>query len=237
MDVLYRTVLGPVDLTAQAFYGKATLNLPTSTAKATKNRGVNASATIGPLTLRAGRTESNVELVSAGITQLISAINAAGFPQLAAELDATNMKSHFTAFGFGLDWRNWIAQGEMTKQINSGFPASTTGKDLIVGYRVGKFTPYAMYATRKVTSERTDSTIPQVGALIPLALAVNGLIASAGGDQRTDTIGVRWDVHDSVDLKLQIDRVFPQGNGLFINVQPGFKGPVTVASLALDFIF
>jgi hypothetical protein len=66
---------------------------------------------------------------------------------------------------------------------------------------------------------------------------VNGLIGSTSSDQHTDTIGLRWDVHDSVDLKLQIDRVFPQGNGLFINVHPGFKGPVTVASLALDFIF
>ena len=125
----------------------------------------------------------------------------------------------------------------MTKQINTAFAGSTTGKDLIAGYRVGKFTPYAMYAIRKITSERTDTTIPQIGPLLPLALGVNGLISSTGGDQHTDTIGLRWDVHDSVDLKLQIDRVFPQGPGLFINVQPGFKGPVTVGSLALDFIF
>lgn len=237
VDVLYRTVLGPVDLAAQMFYGKAALALPTSDVKAPKNRGINVSATMGPLTLRAGRTEARVQLVSPGVTQILAALNAAGFSQLASELDPSDMTSHFTAFGFGLDWHNWIAQGEMTKQINSGFPASTTGKDLIVGYRVGKFTPYAMYAVRKVTSERTDSTIPQVGALIPLALGVNALISSTSSDQHTDTIGVRWDVHDSVDLKLQIDRVFPQGNGLFINVQPGFKGPVTVASLALDFIF
>jgi hypothetical protein len=237
MDVLYRRVLGPLDLTAQAFYGKATLALPTSNVKAPKNRGVNVSATMGPLTLRAARTEANVNIVSAGITQILAGLNAAGFPQLAAQLDPTEMKSHFTAFGFGLDWRNWVVQGEITKQFNSAFAASTTGKDLIAGYRVGKFTPYAIYATRKVTSERTDSTIPQVGALIPLALGVNALIGSSGSDQHTNSIGIRWDVHDSVDLKLQIDRVSPQGDGLFINVKPGFKGPVTVGSLALDFIF
>jgi hypothetical protein len=31
--------------------------------------------------------------------------------------------------------------------------------------------------------------------------------------------------------------VSPQGNGLFFNVQPGFKGPVAVASLTVDFVF
>jgi hypothetical protein len=48
---------------------------------------------------------------------------------------------------------------------------------------------------------------------------------------------VRWDFHDSLDAKLQIDRVSPEGPGLFINVKPGFSGPVTVAALVVDFVF
>ena len=90
---------------------------------------------------------------------------------------------------------------------------------------------------QKVTSERTDTTIPRIGPLLPLALGVNQLINSFGADQHTISAGIRWDVHESVDLKLQVDRVSPQGNGLFFNVQPGFHGPVTVASMTLDFVF
>jgi hypothetical protein len=41
----------------------------------------------------------------------------------------------------------------------------------------------------------------------------------------------------SVALKVQIDRIKPTGNGLFINAQPGFSGPVTVGAVALDFVF
>jgi hypothetical protein len=48
---------------------------------------------------------------------------------------------------------------------------------------------------------------------------------------------VRWDFHDSVAVKLQVDRVDPEGDGLFTNVQAGFDGPVTVAGLAIDFVF
>jgi len=88
-----------------------------------------------------------------------------------------------------------------------------------------------MYARQKVTSERTkDKTIPRFGALLPLALGVDQLINSIGADQHTWSAGLRWDVHESVDLKFQVDRVTPEGNGLFINVKPGFHGPVTVAA-------
>ena len=57
------------------------------------------------------------------------------------------------------------------------------------------------------------------------------------GEQITDTIGVRWDFASSVALKVQIDRIKPSDNGLFINPQPGFSGPVTVGAVALDFVF
>lgn len=63
------------------------------------------------------------------------------------------------------------------------------------------------------------------------------MINSFGADQHTTSAGIRWDVHESIDLKLQIDRVSPQGNGLFVNPQPGFHGPVTVAGLTVDFVF
>ena len=94
-----------------------------------------------------------------------------------------------------------------------------------------------MFARQKITSERTDNTIPQVGALIPLAQGVNTLINSVGADQHTTSAGLRWDLHESMDLKLQVDRITPQGNGLLIFVKPGFHGPVDVATMTLDFVF
>jgi hypothetical protein len=237
VDVLYRKAIGPADISAQAFYGKTDLNFPGATIQSRKNWGANVNATVGPLTLRAGRDQSSFTSSSATVTQLLTAVNAAGFTALANRLNPLNVPFKFTAFGFSLDETHLTVQGEISKFTAGGFVASTDAQYLLAGYRVGKFTPYAMYARQWVTSARTDPTIPRIGPLIPLALGVDQLINSVGADQHTISAGVRWDVHDSIDLKAQVDRVSPEGNGLFINIRPGFHGPVTVASMTLDFVF
>jgi hypothetical protein len=55
--------------------------------------------------------------------------------------------------------------------------------------------------------------------------------------QATDSIGVRWDAFRSADIKFQVDRVKPEGAGLFNAPRPGFRGPVTVGAVAVDFVF
>ena len=236
-DILYRKAIGPADISAQAFYGKTDASLPAAAIQSRKNWGANASITVGPLTLRAGRNQSAFTSTSATVTQLLTAVNAAGFTALANRLNPLSVPFKFTDYGFSLDETHLTIQGEISKATAGGFVASTDGQYLLAGYRVGKLTPYAMYARQWVTSARTDTTIPQVGPLIPLALGVNQLINSVGADQHTISAGARWDVHESVDLKLQVDRVSPEGNGLFLNIRPGFHGPVYVASMTLDFVF
>jgi hypothetical protein len=236
-DVLYRKTVGPADISAQGFYGKTDATLPLGPVQVRKLWGVNANLTVGPLTLRAGRNQSKFTANSPVNNQLLTAVNAAGFTALANRLNPLNVPFDFTDFGFSLDGIHFTLQGEVSKVTAGGFLASTDGQYILAGYRIAKFTPYAMYARQKITSERTDATIPRVGPLIPLALAVDQLINSVGADQHTISAGVRWDLHQSVDLKLQVDRVSPQGNGLFFNVLPGFHGPVTVASMTLDFAF
>ena len=236
-DVLYRTTLGPADISAQAFYGRTDQTFNNADIQSRKNWGVNLNVTVGPLTLRAGRDQSAFTSVSAGTNQLLAAINAAGFTALANRLTPTNVPFEFTDYGFSFDGTHLTLQGEFVKFTAGGFVASSDGQYLLAGYRVQKFTPYAMFARQKITSERTDPTIPPVGALLPLAQGVNQLINSVGGDQHTTSVGLRWDLHESIDMKLQVDRVSPEGAGLFIFVNPGFHGPVDVASLTLDFVF
>lgn len=237
-DIIYRKTLGPVDISAQAFYGKTDANFPSATVQSRSNWGADVNVTVGPLSLRAGRDQSRFTAFSAAQTQLLGAISAAGFPALANHLNPSNIPFQFTEFGFSLDGTHLQLQGEAIKFTASGsFVASSDGQYVLAGYRVGKFTPYGMYAREKITSARTDTTIPPVGPLLPLAQAVDQLINSVGADQHTVSAGMRWDLHESVDMKFQVDRVSPQGNGLFINPQPGFHGPVYVGSLLIDFVF
>jgi hypothetical protein len=78
----------------------------------------------------------------------------------------------------------------------------------MAGYRFGKVLPYYNHSS-------TTGAYPQ----------------------STDSVGLRWDAFSSAAIKFQVDRVDPQAKGYFVNVKPGFRGPVTVAAVAIDFVF
>jgi hypothetical protein len=234
LDVLYSGDVGPVSFSGQGFYGRTDVDLGTSDVSVTDFWGVNLSATFGPLTLRAGRVEDKLTLESQA-DQLIAGLRQAGFGALANDLAVVDKKSVFTAFGALLDWKNIIVQAEDTSSEVGGFPADTSGRYVLAGYRVGKVTPFAMYAEREIDSARTSSVIPAVGPLLPLAAGVNALIA--GTEQSTTSFGVRWEAASSVAVKFQYDHVDPEGAGLFANVKPGFDGPVNVFGVSIDVVF
>ncbi len=222
-DVLYSGSVGSVSLSGQAFYGRTDVDLGSSDVSVKDFWGVNFSASFGPLTLRAARVEDKLTLESPQADALLNGLRQAGFSAYANELAVVDRKSEFTAFGALLDWHNVIVQAEDTSSKLGGFPADTSGRYVLAGYRIKKFTPYAMYAEREVDSARSSSVVPAVGPLIPLAAGVNALIA--GTEQTTTSVGVRWEAADSVAVKFQYDYVDPEGAGLFANVKPGFKVP------------
>jgi hypothetical protein len=234
-DLLYSRNLGPVSVNGQAFFGRTDVDLGTSEINVRDFWGVNLSATMGPLTLRAARVEDKLTLVSAQANALLAGLRQAGFTAFADQLAVTDAASEFTAFGALLDWNNVIIQAEDTSSKVGGFPADTSARYVLAGYRLSKVTPYAIYAEREVDSARTSTVVPAVGPLVGLAAGVNALIA--GVEQTTTSVGLRWEAADSVAVKFQYDYVDPEGAGLFANVKPGFDGPVNVFGIAIDVVF
>ena len=235
IDALYTHSFGGIDVNAQLFYGTGDLTLPDDVSLTFKRAlGGNLSLTYGPLTLRYGRFINRLTINSPA-DQVIDAVAAAGFTDLARELSAKDRATSFTGFGASLDWHNLLVQAETTDAVANGFQGSTRGQYGLLGYRIRKFTPYVMYSARKILTPTRDSTIPAAGALAPLAAGVNAILAKY--DQHSLSAGIRWDFRDSMDVKLQVDHVSFQGPGMFANVQPGFSSPVNVAGLAVDFVF
>jgi hypothetical protein len=234
-DMLYSHSFGAIELNTQLYYGGSELAGSGFTSAQKKLFGGNISVTLGPLTLRYGRMINHNTLVS-GADALIAGVRAAGFTALADQLSSADRASSFTGFGASLDWHNILVQAETTDSISGGYSGHSRGQYALAGYRIQKFTPYVSYSVHKKMGPTSDSTIPQVGPLLPLALGVNALLGGLD-DQHATSAGIRWDFHDSMDLKLQVDHVSFQGPGLFTNVQPGFHSPVTVAGLAVDFVF
>lgn len=92
--------------------------------------------------------------------------------------------------------------------VSRGFGATSRSWYAMGGYRFGKVLPFVSHGR------------------------LTGDVA-----QRTDSVGVRWDAFRSADIKFQIDRIKPEGAGLFSQAKPGFRGPVTVGAIAVDFVF
>jgi hypothetical protein len=115
----------------------------------------------------------------------------------------------------------WYASGEWIRAPDEDF-GLYYGWYVDAGVRIDKLTPYVVYA---------HTYMSQVGKLgLPPFI-----------DQRTTTLGIRWDFYQSFDLKGQLDHTVRDGgfNQFFINQQPGFQpsGTVNVFTLLIDFVF
>lgn len=135
----------------------------------------------------------------------------------------------FTGYGVLVDRNDIVAQAELVHRRSAGQPGGTNAQGwyLMGGYRVGAVLPYAIVA----------QTRPTVDSSFHLS-----------GNERTTSLGVRWDAFSAADLKFQIDRVDPsntQGISFTTPALP-FPGPkqssalthsVTAISVALDFTF
>jgi hypothetical protein len=99
----------------------------------------------------------------------------------------------------------------------------TVARYLSGGVRVGKFTPYALYAITRATS-----------------VGPSGLVDL--GDEHTIAAGARWDFRSGFDAKLQLEQVSLDSlddPAAFANVQPGARpgDKAHIVSLTVDFVF
>jgi hypothetical protein len=255
VDVTWQQQYGDTTVTALAAYGRSEFDTAGGAkAKSKDQYALNLTAEHGPFTLRVGRsgTKLSSESKELDAVKVIFDTSAAAFniPQIAdmgVLLNTKDRKYTFTSAGLGMDWNNIVVQGEYAKRtMPDSFLGASKSWYVMGGYRFGKFLPY--YTHAKVASSGVTNTIPAncaAGAPLvcaPTLAALSGLMntltsAIDGTSQTTDSIGLRWDFATSAAVKVQVDRIKPQTTGLFVNTQPGFKGPVTVGAVALDFVF
>jgi len=240
-DVIYQASVAGVALTTQALYGNTETINGGSPVHIRHQEGLNFTAEFDDgITLRVGRLQAKLSVDNAALAHLVSLIDSTPFAAVGNEVSATDKSASFTGVGLAIDHDNWVGSVEYTKRKTSSYVSSTTGWAATGGYRVGKFTPFAVVSKLKVDSSNVDNTIPtSVPQLAPLAAAVDGLIANQELSQKTVSAGLRWDAWKNIDIKAQYDRVTPDHDrGLFNNVKPGFGSTaVDVYSVAVDFVF
>jgi hypothetical protein len=240
-DAMYQASMAGVALTTQVLYGNTQTVNGGSPVHIRHQAALNFTAEFDDgITLRVGRLQAKLSVDNAALTHLVSVIESTPFAAVGQEVSATDKAASFTGVGLAIDHDNWVGSVEYTKRKTSSYVSSTTGWAATGGYRVGKFTPFAVVSRLKVDSSNVDNTIPaSVPQVAPLAAAVKGLIASQDVAQKTVSAGLRWDAWKNTDVKAQYDRVTPDGDrGLFNNTKPGFgSAAVNVYSIAVDFVF
>ncbi|SFM10439.1 hypothetical protein [Rugamonas rubra] len=239
VDVVYQHSFDDTSVTAQFAFGKSQNKQPGNAY--TDFSTVTALHVVvenGPFTYRFGRADAKFSAKNnPSLTGLNTTLRAVGLGAIADDLKLEDIKGSFTSLGLTMDYKNFLVQTEYAKRkTESRLVHDTSSWYAMLGYRYGKFTPYYMYGDIKQDSRNEYSSLPTSGPLAPLSAGVNGAVKAAL--QSTNAVGLRWDFYKAAALKLQIDRISPRnGSGAFINAAPGFKGPVNVYAVGVDFVF
>lgn len=184
---------------------------------------------------RLGATSAKLERESPDLIPLISGLRSTGFPALVELADDIAFEgARFDNWNLGVIYQRGALQAQLLynhRQIES---IALSDGDMwfgLLAYRVGRLTPYLGHA--RSGGEASPSDFAPLPPPQAQALATGSLFK-----QRNWLAGLRYDVTNNADLKLQVDRIDasePQG-GLF-GADPGWDGDTTVVSIVFDFIY
>lgn len=242
------TAMGANHVT-QAYFGNSAIQISDTGNYAHERQiaGLSHTITRGELTIRASAITAvqTIDLVQ----PLFDAFRKFG-PQGAALADKYGLDHKRAVIGIvgaSYDPGSWFFISEASRFNARSFVGDRTAYYATAGYRIGNVAPYLTYAKVKSNGPTRDDGLNLAllpAQAVPAAAYLNGQLnglLSKIAVQHTASAGVRWDFASNRALKVQYDRLRPQGGsyGTLVNIQPGFKSghPVHVLSAVLDFVF
>jgi hypothetical protein len=166
---------------------------------------------------------------------------------LADKYGVDNRLIRFIGLGAMYDPGAWFVVGEWGVTDYESVLGKNTAWYVSGGVRLAKFTPYLTYGAVQADGNTSDpgltvAALPpnMAGSALGLNAALNSILQSSP-DQRTFSVGMRWDFFKNLDFKVQADhsRLGADSPGTLINLQPGFRpgGTVNLFSAVVDFVF
>ena len=237
VDASYRVRWGDVTNTLQASYGRDDINSSQyeKPSQVEKIIGIFNTLEYGAATFRLSYQDA--ELTVGSVNAFINQYRLFGPSGVAVAEKYVFESRHISLLSLGASYDpgQWFLMGEWGKGKFSSFVGTQTAWYASGGYRIGAFTPYAIYSQ---STKQGDSSVNLPGAA-PLNVKLNELLKPA--TSTTLSIGNRWDFKKNAALKLQYDHVNldPQSSGALLNIQPGYQpgGTFHVVSATVDFVF
>jgi len=169
------------------------------------------------------------------LQSLHSQLEAFGAVAASQALSVADKLGRFTSAGVVYDSGPLQAQLMLsrTKQESAVFENSHAGY-AIVGYRFDELTPFVGYSWTKSAPKQLATGL---GAGVDAVVA--RVMADSHSDQHTLFLGLRWDFHRDMALKVQVDAVRGTPQSIFPTrwETAAYNGRMNIFSLALDFVF
>jgi len=234
VEALYTINAGDTVIGLQGFYGE----IDSERATVDDLHGLAVHVDRGPSSFRVSHIRGRVGFSTPQIDQLFdvyATLPVPGLGEIVDRLDPRRTDGSFSGVGYSYDPGQWFLRAEA---IQADYAPAITGKTtsgyVSAGLRRGAWTPSLTFA-----HVDTDD-IEAPGALDPVGL-LNGAIAQRRANRHSVTAALRWDVRDSVAVKLQGTHVrnHARSFGGLTNFQPGFQpgGSYNLVSASVDFVF
>ena len=254
MDIAKKFAVGEGQLTVKVFGGYSFNQVPIGLSAQTDQSYTLAGAKLayeqGNWSARIGY---NYALNNLGLSPLQPLMNALNDPalsvvwpdasELAGKMATKDKAVHFSSIGLAYDDGLWLAQAEGS-YIHSELSvySSVASGYLSVGRRVGKVTLYSLLGISETLTDRTNVSTPlaPIPALSELRNATDLAINTNGVDEKSVSLGLRWDVTENIDLKTQWSHYWLGNNGSALWLRPATDvaaDTVNVWSVGMDFIF
>lgn len=262
LDVRHTWQAGDADWSLKAGIGKAKYDLEGVLTPMKNTRLLVLSREKDGLTVRGTLGRGRISLPASlqadaaiqGLSALTQVPNATVASQAAgalAQLTLNKLNARYTALGLAYEKHNWLLNAELMRATTESKSLSGTAAYVLAGYRVGAFTPFVgLSRARSLSQAATDPNwgaalaplAPFIGATaVAQAQALGTAVTNANNarrvDQKTITLGLRWDATEQMSLKAQWDivRVAPSGGAIWGGDAGG--GKAHVGSVVLDFVF
>lgn len=237
IDATYRSKIGSVSNTVQAYYGTNKVKISGGgSAKAKTSWGVNDTVELDSLTLRAAYVYLKEDLSIDSMMPLFDGIAATpGMSAVYEKYDPHNLSTHAVALGVSYDPGNWFAMSEFVSYKGDSILSDSRAWYVAAGYRFGKFTPYLIHSDVKSKLEE------ETGAGFFNA-PLNTILRQIAATQKTTSVGVRYDVYKNTAIKLQYDAVKTgaDSNGRLVPKPTGTSvagSDANIVTLGVDFVF
>lgn len=263
VDITYSGQMGSWDSSVQAYYGAyhkddlLGIGRGLSDIDLTNLMGIVGTVEKDAFLLRASYHQADFDSVSAGSTALLGALRGlpAALPApvraagnaVADDLEIVDIGAQFYEIGVKYDPGDFFLIGEWTGlEFDRSLAQDTEGWFVSGGVRFGgKSTVYVSYAdlSTDLKSGYSDPLKPFLPATAALVAVVDRTIAGGEADQSSWTLGYRYDLSDSVDVKFEYQSfdvmTSPTGSpsGQFHDVVPGWDGDAGLFTVALDAVF